>query len=308
VLIIGNLLKTFFMKSTVLTGLLFLSTGAITNAQLSFLPQVGFEQSRTAINYGDGLSALNTKGNLRAALKMDYRLKGGHAPFISLGTSPAPVSFAFDNAGSLLQSYQSVKSNLQFRMEAGYQYSSSPIRLGRKSSASKSKTAAITNEYAQKSSCGSITYRSRCGTKKLASKNTPVNAPLNMRLQPSLAFAYIPSGGESIKQSADRFEYNAAPKTAIVPAMGFEFAKGTQRLFTLSVFYTKALGQNEQNVTSLSPVKPTITRIQPSASTWGMTVGVPFSFTKSKAVKAVKERREKKDCSGNYYRKCTKTI
>jgi hypothetical protein len=235
-------------------------------------------------------------------------LKGGHAPFINLSTSPAPISFAFDNAGSLANAYQSVKSNLQFRMEAGYQYSSSPIQLGKKSSASKSKTEATTNEYVQKSSCGSITYRSRCGAKKAASKTTQVNAPLNMRLQPSLAFAYIPSGGESIKQTTNGFEYNANPKTAIVPAMGFEFAKGTQPLFTLSVFYTKALGQNEESVTSLSNIKPTITRLQPTASTWGMTVGVPFSFTKSKAVKTSKERKEKSGCTRNYYRRCNKTI
>ncbi|HVF81442.1 MAG TPA: hypothetical protein VM884_05895, partial [Flavisolibacter sp.] len=301
--------KTFFMKSTVLTGLLFLSTGVITNAQLSFLPQVGLEQSRAALNYGNGLSALNTNGNLKAALKVDYRLKGGHAPFINLGTSPAPISFAFDNAGSLLQSYQSAKSNLQFRMEAGYQYSSSPIQLGKKSSASKNKAAITTNEYSQqRSSCGAITYRSRCGAKKTATKITQVAAPLNMRLQPSLAFAYIPSGGESVKQTANGFEYNAAPKTAIVPAMGFEFAKGTQRLFTLSVFYTKAVGQSQESVTSFSNTKPTITRIQPNTSTWGMTLGVPFSFTRSKAVKAVKETREKKNCTRNYYRRCTKTI
>jgi hypothetical protein len=297
------------MKSTVLTGILFLATGAVTYAQLSFLPQVGFEQSRTTLDYGDGLSALNTKGALKAALKVDYRLKGGHAPFINLSTNPAAVSFAFDNAGSIINSYQAVKSNLQFRMEAGYQYSSSPIRFGKKSSASESKTSATTNEYiTQKTSCGSITYRSRCGEKKIISKSTRVSAPLNMRLQPSLALAYIPSGVANINQTSHGFEYNANPKTALVPAMGFEFAKGTQRLITLSVFYTKALGQNEESVTTYPNTKSTVTRLQPNASTWGMTLGVPFSFTKSKAVKTTIERKEKKDCNRSSYRKCSRTI
>ena len=130
------------------------------------------------------------------------------------------------------------------------------------------------------------------------------NSNLNMRLQPSLALAYIPSTNESLKQTASGFEYNAAAwKTAIVPAMGFEFAKGPQRLFTLSVFYTKPLGQNEETFTSSSVAKPTITRLAPTASSWGMTVGVPFSFAKANNNKVKKEKRE---CNRIYYRKCSK--
>lgn len=292
------------MKSTVLTGLVFLLAGVTAYAQLSFLPQIGFEQSRTTLNYGDALSTSGVQGNLKASLKMDYRLKGGHSPFVSVGTSPAPMNFSFADNGSLLNSYQSVKNNLQFRLEAGYQYSSRPIQL-KKGSPAKTNAATINSgATSQRTSCGSF-YRSRCGAgRKLSPKIPQENTALNMRLQPSVAVAYIPSAGESIKQTGSGFEYNAANwKTAIVPAMGFEFAKGAQRLFTLSVFYTKPLGGNEETFTNLSAIKPVITRLDSKASTWGLTLGVPFSFTKSNTVKTKKVKRE---CTRSTYRRCSR--
>jgi hypothetical protein len=293
--------------------MLFLLTGAVAQAQLSFLPQVGFEQSRTKLNYGNALSTSGIDGNFKASLKVNYQLKGGHSPFINLSTSPASVNFAFSEDGSLINSSQPVKNNLQFRLEGGYQYSSNPIQFKKRGADSKT-IVTETNDVAieqvateQRKSCGSSTYKSHCGEKKVNLKRTPVNNNyLNMRLQPSLALAYIPSTQESIKPTGNGFEYNATNwKTAIVPAMGFEFAKGQQRLFTLSVFYTKAVGQNEETFTSSSGTKAVVTRLNPGASTWGMTLGVPFSFAKWNAVK-IKEVKKEKDCNKIYYKKCTK--
>src|SRR5215204_5246128 len=121
------------MKLTVLTGIL-LFAGSIAHAQLSFLPQVGFEQSRANLNY-NSLSTSNVEGNLKASLKMDYRFKGGHGPFINLGTSPAPAIFAFNNTGDLVKGFEAAENNLQFRIETGYQYTSKPIRFGKGNSA-----------------------------------------------------------------------------------------------------------------------------------------------------------------------------
>jgi hypothetical protein len=288
--------------------MMFLLIGTVANAQLSFLPQIGFEQSRTTLNYGDALSTSGISGNFKASLKMDYRLKGGHSPFINVSTTPAPVSFVFNESGSLMNNYQAAKNNLQLRLEAGYQYSSSPIQFKKKGSVSKSNAPEINNEnIVVKKSCGSATYKSHCDDKKRNSKNPLNNDVLSMRLQPSLALAYIPSAGESLTQTANGFEYNAANwKTAVVPAMGFEFAKGRQRLFTLSIFYTKPLGEYEETVTSFSGNKAIITPLNPKASTWGMTLGVPFSFAKSNAVKIKKVKRTKEDCNKSYYRKCGK--
>lgn len=291
------------MKPLLLLGCALLSATAL-RAQFSLLPYAGFERSRTTLHYSD-LSSASVNGNLKAGLKMDYRLKGGHGPFINLTTSPAPVSFAFDNAGSLLNSFQ--QSGLRFRLEGGYQYSSRPIQLGKKSAASGQTVAATPaiNTY-QKQSCGSTAYRSYCGEKKSLSKTASPNRALNMRLQPSLALAYIPSATTTVKRTVDGFEYAAGTwKTALVPAMGFEFANGRQRLFTLTAFYTRPLGQKTETVTTVKEGKIMATSFQPKASSWGLTLGIPFGFAKTKTSKATnKVKTERKSCSGMYYKRC----
>ncbi len=277
-------------------------------AQFSLLPYAGFEQSRNRVTNTNGLSASDISRNLRAGLKMDYRLKGGHGPFISLGTSPAPVSFRFNNLGSVASSYEAAKGALQFRMEGGYQYSSRPISLGKKRTAASPSASLVPDQSAApQKTCGSLLYKSRCGERKALTKASPVNKTLNMRLQPLLALAYIPSATESVKQTASGFEYTAAPKTALVPAMGFEFAKGSQRLLTLGLFYSRALGQKEQTVNSLSGGKAYTTTLSPRTSTWGLTLGIPIGLTKTKAVKQMTETRqrtEKRSCTQSHYRRC----
>ncbi|WP_121353073.1 hypothetical protein [Flavisolibacter nicotianae] len=295
------------MKPLLLLGCLLLG-GTAMRAQFSLLPYAGFEQSRNRVTNTNGLSASDISRNLRAGLKMDYRLKGGHGPFISLGTSPAPVSFRFNNLGSVASSYEAAKGALQFRMEGGYQYSSRPISLGKKRTAASPSASLVPDQSAApQKTCGSLLYKSRCGERKALTKASPVNKTLNMRLQPLLALAYIPSATESVKQTASGFEYTAAPKTALVPAMGFEFAKGSQRLLTLGLFYSRALGQKEQTVNSLSGGKAYTTTLSPRTSTWGLTLGIPIGLTKTKAVKQMTETRqrtEKRSCTQSHYRRC----
>src|SRR5688572_29492524 len=102
------------MKPAVLTSILLLGTG-VAQAQLSFLPQVGFEQNRSTINYNN-LSASGVDGNFRANLKMDYRFKGGHGPYAGIGTSAAPVIFVFNNAGALQENLDGSDNNLRLRL------------------------------------------------------------------------------------------------------------------------------------------------------------------------------------------------
>lgn len=296
------------MKSTLLTGALLLA-GTFCHAQLSFTPQVGFEQSRANLNY-NSLSTSDVQGNFRANLKTDYRFKGGHGPYISLGTSPAPIKFNFDNTGQLVKGVQQASDNLQFRMETGYQYTSKAIRLGKaKTSTGNPVSETMTSEtIVQKKSCGSVVYKSHCSSKRKTVKSTPTDKTLNMRLQPSVGVAYLPSSDESIKQTASGYEYNATNwKTAIVPAMGFEFAKGKQRLLTLTVFYTKPLDLQDESFTTATGNKTIVTNLSPAASTWGMTVGVPFSFTKTQGNKT-QTQKQKKECSTNYYKRCTRKM
>lgn len=291
------------MKSTVLTAALLLLTAAVTHAQLSFLPQLGFEKGTTCLNYNE-LSASSMQTAFRANLKTDYRFKGGHGPYVSLGTSPAPMSFSFTNAGALTEGYNAVKNNLQFRIETGYQYTSLPIQLKKKATAPTTDVTSqnLDENIYQRKSCGSSTYKSSCGSKKKNSKSGFANG-LTMRLQPSLGVAYIPSNTQAITETSNGFQYASAWKTAIVPAMGFEFANGKQRFLTLTVFYTKPVGMDEETFTSGSSLKAVTTNISPSASTWGITAGVPFSFVKSNVSKT---KKQKKDCQRIIYRRCYK--
>ncbi len=294
--------KPFFMKPTLLLGCALLA-GTALHAQFSLLPYAGFEQSRNLLRYGNGFSASDINGNVKAGLRADYRLKGGHSPFVNLTTSPAPVNFSFNKAGSLANNYETVKNNLQFRLEAGYQYSSKPIQFRKQRNSSRPTSFETTSSNTgQKKSCGSRSYSSGCGSKSRANTPVLVNNNLNMRLQPSVALAYIPSSVQTVKQTANGFDYTAgAWKTALVPAMGFEFAKGSQRLFTLTAFYTKPLHQSEEIVNTQIEGKSIATALQPRTSTWGLTFGVPIQFTKSKAPKA-QTRTEKKSCNRTSYR------
>jgi len=106
-----------------------------------------------------------------------------------------------------------------------------------------------------------------------------------MRLQPSLALAYVPATAENYKQTPAGFEYNAGNwNTAVVPAIGFEFGKGNQRLFTITAFYTRPMGMKEEAVTSSSGNKPVVTAINPKAATWGLTAGIPISMGKKQNI------------------------
>ncbi|MDQ3279574.1 MAG: hypothetical protein M3Q06_14710, partial [Bacteroidota bacterium] len=209
--------------------------------------------------------------------------------------------------GSILNAADAVRSNLQFRLEAGYQYNSKPIQLGKKRTASPpatqaSETAMVT--VIRKSSCGAYTNKSHCGSKTRTIKATPENRSMNMRLQPALALAYIPSSTQSLKQTAGGFDYTAGTwKTALVPSMGFAFAKGAQPLFTLTAFYTKPLGQKEETAFTQIESKTIQTPLQPTTSTWGLTLGLPISFAKTKATK-VQSYTEKKEFKKTTYKQC----
>jgi hypothetical protein len=291
------------MKPTLLSCLVFLLAGTAARAQFSLLPQIGFEQSRTSLNYGNGLSAMNANANVKAGLKMDYKLKSGHTPFINLTTVSAPDIFTFSNTGALIDRFQSGTPKLM--LQAGYQYSSKAIQLGKKTAANKSMNEVKEEANMRQYRCGSM-GRSRCGQQRSMSKFNSLNNALNMRLQPALALAYVPSATPAIAPKGDGFEYKAANwKTALVPSMGFEFAKGQQRLFTVSVFYTKPLAQTDEIATLASGAKAISVPLQAKTSSWGLTLGIPFSFTKPSQLKTRRQSKpiEKKECR-RYYHRC----
>lgn len=293
------------MKPTLLLGCVLLA-GTVAQAQLSLLPYAGFEQSNHSLRYGSGFSASNINGNLKAGLRADYRLKGGHSPFVNFATSPAPVSFRFDRAGSLLNAADAVRGNLQFRVEAGYLYNSKPIALGKKKTALPPTQETVTATHVRKSRCGSYTYQSRCGAKTKTIQPAPENKTLNMRLQPALALAYLPSSEQTLRPAANGFEYTAGTwKTALVPSLGFAFAKGDKPLFILTAFYTRALGQQEELALTQVESKIIQTPLQQRNATWGLSLGLPVSFARQKATR-VQTVTEKKVYTKTPYKRCVR--
>jgi hypothetical protein len=93
------------MKPAATTLMLVLLVAITANAQLSFLPQVGFEQVKTSVRVNDlpSFSPMGFANNFKANLRMDYRFKKGHGPYIGLGSAPGAMAFSFVDATNVLQ-------------------------------------------------------------------------------------------------------------------------------------------------------------------------------------------------------------
>ncbi|WP_132055597.1 hypothetical protein [Pseudocnuella soli] len=142
-------------------------------------------------------------------------------------------------------------------------------------------------------------------------KQAPAKKAWNVQLQPSLALAYLSGNNPTLVRHSDAYRYFAdAWNTALVPAMGVSFGKGQQQLFTLTVFYTRPLDMASEEVTSVSGGKPVVTAMNPKASAWGMTLGVPISLGKKPAAKSIMQPNLQQKAAPQqfYYRKCTRTV
>ena len=304
-------LKTNYMKPAATSLVLGLLLATTSHSQLSFLPQIGFEQAKTSVRINDvsSFSPMGFVNNFKANLRMDYRFKKGHGPYIGLGTAPGAIAFSFADATNVATNFNAVSNSLQFRMEAGYQYSSKPINLTK---ASKKESVKATTQHTQtRYRCGSYYNQGSRHRTATAAKVKPSDN-LNLRLQPSVGVAYTPSIKDNLITTGSGYQYNAGNyKTAVVTGMGLEFGKGKQRLFTLSVFHTKGLGKlDEQSINNLENEKLPNTTLNSKSSGWGVMLGVPFSLAKTKKLIAPAKtfvpthhhRQYYKSKCGGYYR------
>lgn len=298
------------MKPAVLICTLMVLAASMTSAQLTLLPQFGFDRSKSniQINNSSQFSPLDNSTFIKANLKLDYRFKGGHGPYVALGSSPGVVEYTFSDPLSAMNNFKAAAGSLQWRIEAGYQHSFQPITFKKRKKINA--VAAEPVSTVRKKSCGSYSsrYRSHCGSQK---KGPTKNNQLNMRIQPSIGFAYLPSVTDGLISKGSSYQYNAGNwNTAFVSGIGFEFGKGRERLMTLSISYTKGIGNlGSETITTMQNGKATTTSFESSTANWGLTVGVPFSLTKIK--KAVKKSSySKKSCaeSKTIIRKCVKKI
>jgi hypothetical protein len=316
------------MKPAALVSTLFLLCASTVKGQFTLLPQIGFENSKVnvdqnfssqqyyAANPSLGSSVVNFKANLR----LDYRFRNGFGPYISVGTKPAVYEYKVDNNFGI-GNVTSAKSNLQWKLEGGYQYTSKQFKLAR-SSKSTNKSTSAQKTYTH-STCGSY-YRCGAGTQKAKGSNKD----LGVRLQPSIGFAYDPSTTDNIvtknnsgmptiilPQMFSSTAYTAGDwNTAVVSGMSFELGQGKQRLMTLSVIYTHGIGNlGSKTIDEDVAVKPYQHSYSSTSNNWGLTLGIPIGLAKKQHTTSKATSYKTNENSGcrsrcDSYRKCTRRI
>ena len=304
------------MRSIALTGILFIAAIAM-NAQqrLSLTPQVGFENSKTSINYNNlgSFAPLNGEFNPQISLRLDYKFKQGFGPYIGASTSRSVVLYNFSDIENGMSFYNATKANMQLRLEAGYQFTTNQLFFNKTRSSNNTSSSKATKT---KSSCGSYSYRSSCSkdyssrSGRCQSKSSVAKKVENknkggwVRLQPSVGIGFIPSpktdvitktqGGQNV------YEYRAGNwNTAFMTGMGFEFGRNKQRLMNVSVNYFTGIGNmNKQTITGVSGTKTSYANLESNASAWNMRIGIPFTLAEKKPGKQKSESRVKKtSCS-----------
>lgn len=313
------------MRTALLTGL-FAVCGFAASAQLSLVPQVGFENSRTNISYNDlsEFSPLGVKFSPQASLRMDYKFKKGHGPFLGISSSRSLVSYSFTDPEYGMNIYTANAGDMQFRLEGGYQYSTKPIFFNKNKSNQNSSRSyhnsyksqntkkSCGSEYTSRSSCGKAkteSYSSRCGSSSKANQNLAKKekGPW-MKIQPSIGMAYIPSamtdvvaktqGGQTV------YEYQAGNwKTGLIAGAGFEFGKNSHRLFTVNINYFNGIGNlDKQTLTTVSSGKTTTTYLQSDVSGWNMRIGIPFTLSKNPAKQKSEQKTQKSESKCGQYK------
>lgn len=277
--------------------LLLLSTA---RAQLTLLPQAGFDRSRTffRINDNNRFAPAGALLDLKAALRLDYRLRSGQGAYVSVGTSPAPVSFRFDRPVAAASEFRAQRGSLLWRLEAGYQYTSKAIALGKGQTKEK-------QTRAESKQCSPFGCGSRVRTTK-ASKARPT-----LRLQPSVGFAWVPEAPAALEMKGNTYQYNGGSWTkGLVSGMGLEFGKGRQRWFTLGLQYTKALDPASYTLNTEENGKPLATRFRSQTSAWSATLGIPISLKAATKTHAQKKPYSSQGCRSrcNPYNHCPRRL
>jgi opacity protein-like surface antigen len=280
-----------------------LLAGVTAGAQLTLLPQLGFERSRTSIRYNDAVSfsPLGTVTELNANLRFDYKFKNGFGPYAAIGTSPAIVEFKFTHPASATNDYTAKRPSPLLALQAGYQYTSRPIRLGKSQHTEKLSSK-------EKSRCSSF----GCGSRQKPSRT---GAPPQIRLQPSLGMAYRPQigKGEAGAVAANTtYQYDAGNwKTAVISRVGVELGLGKNRLLNLGIEYRKGISNGgTQTVSGFENGKPVSATFSSKSSAWGVTLGVPFTLTHPKKA-PLKRTEQKKSCHhscDSYRSRCPRRI
>jgi hypothetical protein len=300
------------MRSVALSGLFVVSALAMNAQKLSLTPQVGFENSRTSVNYNNlgSFAPLGGEFNPQVSLRLDYKFKQGFGPYIGASTSRSGVLYNFNDVENGMNVYNATKANMQLRLEAGYQFTTNPILFNKSKQSSNSSTSKT--KSSSNSSCGKYSYHSSCSgssssrsghcqsksnaAKKIENKNKGGW----VRLQPSVGVGYIAAPKTDIVTKTQggqtTYEYRAGNwNTALLTGMGFEFGRNKQRLLNVSINYFKGIGNmNTQTVSSESGIKTNYATLESKASGWNMRIGIPFTLAEKKPGKHTTTNKTKK--------------
>jgi hypothetical protein len=298
------------MRAT-FTSLALFATALAANAQFSLTPKAGLEPTRTTINYNDlrCLSPLGSKINPQIGLRLDYKFKKTHGPYVGVSTNRSITAMQFTDPESGMTNYTASAGERQVRFEGGYTYSSKPISLGSKvskQSPAKPEVKQGCGRSAQKSSC---TSRSSCGNKsKSPEKMMAKNKGWTMRIQPSAGIAYNPAGKSNlVKENGANYLYNAGNwETALTAGTDLEFGRGRDRVFTVGFQYLKGLGNSPASITTQTGTKATTTYLSSRSSSYNITLGVPFTLSKQHQPRHRERKIEHKERRCLYYAPCRK--
>jgi hypothetical protein len=71
----------------------------------------------------------------------------------------------------------------------------------------------------------------------------------------------------------------------VLGGVGFEFGKGTQSKYNISLNYLKGLGNlDTKTLTTMSGNKPITTTMKSSSTSWNLRMGIPIHFAKKQPV------------------------
>lgn len=306
------------MRTAALTLLSFVAFGYAAKSQkFSLLPQVGFENSKTTIQYNNSSSfaPAGVVFSPQVSLQFAYKSKPGHGAFVGASSSRSTVPFSFTNPETGMENFKTVTGKMQVRLEGGYQFSSKPIYFKKQNNTTiKQKENRIT----EKRNCSSYSYKSSCMSKKTDAnrssdptklKQPGINKGSWVRFQPSLGMGLIPSDKTDVitkmQNGQTTYEYRAGNwNTALVTGMGFEFGKNNTRLFTLSVNYFKGIGNlDKQTISTVTGTKTLTTQLQSDVSGWNMRMGIPFTLGSKKSTikqQSVRKIEQPKPKCGQY--------
>jgi len=301
------------MKPAAFVTALFLMAGTAAHSQWSLLPQVGIENLRSSlrVNGQKAIGSLDGESAFKASLRTDYRFKGGHGPYASIGSSPSAIRLSFTDPQNLATNYSTKTNGQQWRLEGGYGLSFKPIyfKKGAAKNATSKSTQTISRTAVVKKSCGSYTYTYRCQRSSSTAQRQVKNTAFNMRLQPAVGIAYLPDTKETVAKDDNTVIYRAGNwNTAFVSSMGFELAKGTRQFLTLQLAYTKGLGNlGTQSVSTIADAKTIVTSLRSNASSWALTAGIPIQLTKRVAQPAKSAPKEEVE-KVKTYKRCGRIV